>query len=64
MFWTYWVTPKEVYRAISFSKPDVILAVAIKPIICTMTAEFFFKSKQTSGVFWRLGYIFHSKRPK
>ena len=55
---------KEVYRAISFSKPDVILAVAIKPIICTMTAEFFSSRSKLVACFGGLGYIFHSKRPK
>ena len=55
---------KEVYKAISFSKPDIILAVAIKPIICTMAAEFFSNRGKLVACFGETGYIFHSKRTK
>lgn len=55
---------KEVYNAISLSRPDIIQAVAIKPVICAMAAEFFSNRSKTVACFGGLGYIFHSTSPK
>ena len=55
---------REVYDAISFSKPDIVQAVAIKPVVCAMAAEFFSKRSKSVMCFGGLGYIFNSSSPK